>query len=195
MSGLHAKFRMLAVLPRVMLKGAALLTAAFVCVVPVSAQAGAAPPAPDQSKVVDETPGPENPEVAFMFLLHHHGLMGEARKLAAASSSAAGDTERAAAASMSLSVADFRAVDPVYSQVSALLQAIDKDANAYRDQVLSGALTLDTTTLHRFNDRRTTLKASIKRRLQATLSAEGWTALSAYIEGHFREGVHMRRVQ
>jgi hypothetical protein len=186
--------RILAVLPPLIL-GAVLSASAFVHALPLSAQAEAPPPVPGQSQAADERPGPDNPEVAFMFLLHHHGLIGEVRKLAAAKASAAGDTERAAAASMDLSVADFRAVDVVYSQVSALLQAVDKDADAYRDQVLSGAVALDIATLHQFNDRRTRVKASIKRRLQATLSPEGWIALNSYMEGRFREGVHMRRAQ
>jgi hypothetical protein len=130
-----------------------------------------------------------------MFLLHHHALMAEVHKLVAAGSGELDGAERDAAASMSLGVADFRAIGAIYSQVSALLQSVDNEADAYRDHVLSSGIAADMGILHRFNDRKTAVKASIKRRLQASLSGQGWAALEGYIEGPFREGVHMLRPQ
>jgi hypothetical protein len=147
--------------------------------------------APGAQSTGGETPRPGNPEVAFMFLLHHQGLMGEVRRRAAAGTAAAGGTERAAAASMDLGVSDFRALGAVYSQVFPLLQAIDKEADEYRDRVLSGSVTPDVAVLHQLNDRKTSIKASIKPRLQTVLSPKGWAALNSYIEGLFREGVRM----
>ena len=130
-----------------------------------------------------------------MFLLHHHGLMKDVREQTAAGSGEATDTELGSAASMGLGVADFRTVDGVYTQISALLRVIDTEADAYRDRVLSGSVAVDVSILHQFNDRKTAVKTSIKRRLQAALSPAGWAALNSYIEGSFRESIRMRRAR
>ena len=182
-------------LVRLILSGVALLAGGFPGAMPLLAQAGSSPPAPGQPRIAEEVPEPDNPEVAFMFLLHHRGLMTEVRKLAASRSSEAIDTERAAAASMNVGVTDFRGIRAVYAQVAALLQSVDRDADAYRDHVISAGVPADVTILRQFNQRKTDVKVTIKRRLQAVLSAGGYAALNSYIEGSFRETIHIRRAQ
>lgn len=153
-------------------------------------------PAQPNPAFADEVPPTGDPEVAYMFLLHHRGLAEEIRGMEASKPGVAADSKKAAAASMHLSISDFDAVGTVYSQVATLLQAVDKDADRYRDSVVSGAVSLDVNVLRQFDARNTRIKATIRQRLQAALSPDGWTALNAYIEGEFRQGVHkVRRPQ
>ena len=137
------------------------LACSFLGATPALAQAVGPPPAPSQPNATEEVPGPDNPEVAYMFLLHHHRMAAEVRRLALADPDSAASSEEAVAQSMSLSVADFRVVGAVYAQVSTLLQAIDNEADRYRDQVVSGAVTVDVKVLRQFNDRKTAVKVSI----------------------------------
>ena len=156
----------------------------------VSPQVQSLPPSRMRAGVV---PPANDPEVTYMFLLHHRTLMEEVKRFPLEKSSSALETEKAAAASMNVSVADFRAIAAVDAQVEALLQPIDKEADAYRDKVISGAVAHDRAVIQQFTARRAAVKASIKSRLKVTLSPEGWSEISAYIDGPFRQTVRMLR--
>lgn len=142
-----------------------------------------------------ETPSTGDPNVAYLFLLHQQGLLKEVAKIAASTPAAATDTKKAAAASMNLAVSDFDEIGTVYSQVEPLLEAVDREANLYRDRVVSGAVPVDVNVLKGFDARKTQIKATISQRLKAALSPAGWTAMNAYIEGSFRYSVYTVRRQ
>jgi hypothetical protein len=99
-------FRVIAAaLARCLVATALLLASWRLCVLPLPAQPG--PTGPGPASAGGDSPEFGNPEVAYMFLLHHHKLIEETRALAA--SGAPQDAERSAATLMKLSVRDFRA--------------------------------------------------------------------------------------
>jgi len=171
-----------------------LLILGFIAAPPASAQAPQSGPPASGAPPAGAVPPPEHPEVAYMFLVHHQGIAKEVQRLAAETPAASADLERSAAASMNLTVPDFKAIGVVCSQVEALLTVIDKAANEYRDKVLAGTVALDIAVLQQFNARKTSVKATIKQRLRAALSPEGWKEISAHIEGPFRQAVRMVKI-
>lgn len=161
---------------------------------PASAQAPQSGPPAAGAPPAGVVPPPDHPEVAYMFLLHHQGIAKEIQHLVAETPAASGDLERSAAASMNLTVPDFKAVGAVCSQIQTLLDDIDKAANEYRDKALAGNVALDIAVVQQFNARKTSIKATIKQRLRAALSPAGWKEISAYIEGPFRQTVLMVKI-
>lgn len=131
----------------------------------------------------------DDPQVAYMFLRFHDALLKDIRSLSISQGRVA--SEQAAAATMNLTVDDFEAVNVIYRQLQALLEAIDHDGVAYRDRVTDGERA-DTNVLHQFQVRRGAILSSIKPRLQSALSPAGWKAVSEYIEGPFRQTVTVR---
>jgi len=150
-------------------------------------------PAQPGNALASEVPPAGDPDVAYLFLLHYQGLLKEVTKIAASSADETVATRKAAAASMRVDVKDFDAIATVYTQVEPLLEAVDQDANRYRDSVISGAVLLDVKVLRQLDARKARIKASIRDRLQAVLSPVGWAALSGYIDGEFRQGVRTVR--
>jgi hypothetical protein len=144
----------------------------------LSGQTGAAPP-------------PGDPTVFYMFLRHHDALAQDVKALAATDPARASNTQVGAAASMNLGVNDFMRIGPVYQQLESELEAVNAKANAYRDAVVSGSTTLDIAIIKGFTASRNEAIARARARLQSALTPAGWQALSAYIDGEFRNGVRV----
>src|SRR5258708_17358384 len=127
--------------------------------VPGQAQTRQSPPPPGTSRVANEVPSAGDPQVAFLFLRFHEALLQDIRGLG--KSQDAVNSERAMAASMNLSVADFEAISSAYEQIAPLLQALDKEGMAYRDRVIVGQERANTKTLAQFQGRRNAVLESI----------------------------------
>lgn len=152
------------------------------CAVPGLSQAPASASA--------ERPPAGDPQVAYMFLTNHHRLLAEvsARRSNGTMDSA---REQSIAASMKLSVEDFEAVGPVYGEVQPLLDAVDHDADAYRDRVRASGGRPDPKVYQGFTARKTVIESSIRSRLEAKLSPAAWKDLEAYIDGDFRQRIRV----
>ena len=93
-----------------------------------------------------------------MFLVRHQHLLST---VAAQTAQGKMDParERIMAASVKLSVVDFHTIGTVYEEIEPLLQAVDKDADAYRDEVLARGGKLDPKVYRAFSARKTTIES------------------------------------
>jgi hypothetical protein len=146
-----------------------------------SARAGEVPPIGDNA-------------VFYMFLRYQDSLVQQLQAAIAADPTTAQITQQSAAQSLGLSVSDFARVNPVYQVLAATLQAVDADANAYRDAVKSGSKALDTATIKQFSVRRDQAVNNARIQLQQALTPTGWQAISSYIEGQFRQTIVRRSI-
>jgi hypothetical protein len=128
-----------------------------------------------------------------MFLRYQNSLVQDEQALAASDAIAAQNARAGDAASMKVSIADFQKINPVYLQLATALQAIDVDANAYRDAALQAKQPLDVAAIKQFSARREQAVANARAQIQKSLTPAGWQAVSNYIESSFRQKV--RRVQ
>jgi hypothetical protein len=137
------------------------------------------------------TPPPGDPMVFYMFLRHHDALAKDARALAATGTASTRDAEMGAAVSMHVGVDDFVRIGETYQQLEPALAAIDAKANAYRDAVTSGATALDVAVIRSFSASRNQAILRARAQLQGALAPEAWQALSAYIDGEYRQSVRV----
>jgi hypothetical protein len=140
------------------------------------------------STLLSQTVAPPqgDPTVFYMFLRFQDSLVQDGNALAKTNPTAA-------AASLSLSVGDFLKINPVYQQLASALLVIDTKANAYRDQVVSGKIPLDVGVIQGFTTSRNRAITQARAQLQNALTPGGWQALSAYIEGPFRQTIQVTR--
>ena len=135
------------------------------------------------------SPEPGDPAVFYLFLRHVDGLAAAIRAAASQSPGEADASRSGAAASIGVSVADFSKIDPVYQQLIIALDAINTDANGYRDELIATGKRADPATMKSFTDRRNAAIQNASNNLAVAISGSGWAAVSAYVEGPFRHSI------
>jgi hypothetical protein len=142
--------------------------------------------------LIGQSAGPPpagDPAVFNMFLRYQDSLVQDIQKAGATSTAAAQNAQQGAAAALSLTVADFAKINPVYQRLTVVLQAIDLDANAYRDAVIAGKRAPDVTVIQQLSARRSQALLNAKAQLQTALTPTGWATLAAYMDGPFRQTI------
>lgn len=174
-----------------MLRHLSALVATVLCACSVLAQTMPPPPSGGVSSAGQAPPVGDN-AVFYMFLRYQNSLLQD---IQAATDPAAGlARQQTAVQSLGLSVADFNKINPVYQALAAALQAVDTDANAYRDAVASGSKAVDPATIKQFSSRRDQAVSNARAQLQQAVTPAGWQALQNFVEGKFRQSIVRRSV-
>jgi hypothetical protein len=132
--------------------------------------------------------------VFYMFLRYQNSLVLDIQSATAANAASGQSLQQGAAQSLGLSVTDFSKVNPIYLALAVTLQAVDTDANAYRDSVVSTKTVPDLPTIKQFSSRRDQAVNNARTQLQQALTTAGWQALTNYVEGKFRQSIVRKAV-